>query len=205
MNTTLYDHLERVTEASKLIPQHRQVVLKQLIDYVVKKNGKCGLIYVCTHNSRRSQFSQVWSFIISRSLGLHNVRSFSAGTEATEFNERAIDSLLRAGVKIEKGGIEPNFQYKINSADDVKSLLTFSKVIEDSINPINNFASIMNCSHADENCPIITGGDTRIPIRYADPKAFDGTEKEEDAYDERSFQIASELMYVFTEAKKILG
>ena len=205
MNNTLNKYLETVTKASKKIPQHRQVVLKKLIDYVVKKKGNCGLIYVCTHNSRRSQFSQVWSFIVSRSLGLNNIRSFSAGTEETAFNERAIESLLRAGVKIEKAGIGPNFQYKINAADDLKSLLTFSKVIDDSINPINNFASVMTCSHADDNCPIIVGGDDRIPVRYVDPKAHDDTDKEEEAYDERSFQIASELTYVFTEAKKILN
>lgn len=205
MNAILNDYLNKAKEAANKVPQHRQVVLKQLIDYIVKKDGKCGLIYVCTHNSRRSQFSQAWSFIVSRSFGLHDIRSFSAGTEATAFNERAIEALLKVGVKIEQGGLEPNFQYKINSADDATSLLMFSKVIDDAINPINNFASVMTCSHADENCPIITGGDIRIPIRYVDPKAHDDTDKEESAYDERCFQIATELTYVFSEVKRILG
>jgi arsenate reductase len=39
-------------------------------------------------------------------------------------------------------------------------------------------------------------------VRYEDPKAFDDTEIESEKYDERSMQIASEMLYVFSQIKK---
>jgi arsenate reductase (thioredoxin) len=55
----------------------------------------------------------------------------------------------------------------------------------------------MTCSHADENCPFISGAEVRLPVRYEDPKAFDDSPQEADKYDERSRQIATEMFYVF--------
>jgi arsenate reductase (thioredoxin) len=205
MSQTINEYLSKVEAAALEVPQHRQAILKTLIAYVVKKKAKCGLIYVCTHNSRRSQLAQSWSFIISRNFGFHDVRSFSAGTEVTEFNERALEALSRAGVLLEQVTEDENPQYRIHSSDDARTLLTFSKLIEDPINPINNFATIMTCSTADESCPIIEDADERIALRYADPKASDNTPEEEKIYDERCFQIATELFYVFKEVKNQLG
>jgi arsenate reductase len=56
----------------------------------------------------------------------------------------------------------------------------------------------MTTSQPDENSPYIPGAEARIPIRYEDPKIFDGTPEEEARYDERSLQIASEMFYVFS-------
>ena len=33
----------------------------------------------------------------------------------------------------------------------------------------------MTCDHADENCPLIPGAKTRIPLTYVDPKVADET------------------------------
>ena len=60
----------------------------------------------------------------------------------------------------------------------------------------------MTCSQADEGCPFIAGAEKRLPIRYDDPKAFDGTELMNEKYTERSLQIASEMHYVFSQIKK---
>ncbi|HAB89337.1 MAG TPA: hypothetical protein DCF84_02285 [Bacteroidetes bacterium] len=46
-------------------------------------------------------------------------------------------------------------------------------LIDDLINPSENFVAVMTCDHADENCSTIFGTERRIPIRYEDPKAFD--------------------------------
>jgi arsenate reductase len=74
----------------------------------------------------------------------------------------------------------------------------FSKLFDDAINQFDHFAAVMTCDHADENCPFIPGTEQRISVQYADPKAFDGTSEEAARYDERSFQIASEMFYVFS-------
>jgi arsenate reductase len=59
----------------------------------------------------------------------------------------------------------------------------------------------MTCSSADEGCPFIAGAEKRLPIRYDDPKAFDGTELMDAKYAERSSEIASEMYFVFSQLK----
>ena len=59
----------------------------------------------------------------------------------------------------------------------------------------------MTCDQADENCPFILGCESRIPIRYNDPKEFDNTPQQADKYLERSIEIASEMLYIFSQIK----
>lgn len=51
----------------------------------------------------------------------------------------------------------------------------------------------------------IPGADIRVPLRYEDPKIFDGTPEEVAAYDERCAQIAREMALLFKSVKEILG
>ena len=60
----------------------------------------------------------------------------------------------------------------------------------------------MTCSSADEGCTFIFGAEKRLPIRYEDPKAFDGTDLMNEKYAERSLEIASEMHYVFSKIAK---
>ena len=78
------------------------------------------------------------------------------------------------------------------------SCVLFSKIYDGTPNPIKNFAAVITCNKADENCPLIPGADKRISIPYDDPKAFDDTVDEAKMYYKRSIQIATEMKYVFT-------
>jgi arsenate reductase len=49
---------------------------------------------------------------------------------------------------------------------------------------------------------MVFGAEARFPIKYDDPKAFDGTEVMNEKYTERSLQIASEMQYVFSKIKQ---
>lgn len=62
--------------------------------------------------------------------------------------------------------------------------------------------AMMCCADASEKCPIVEGASARIPLHYVDPKAFDGTEREAAAYDERCLQIAQEMFYVIEQGAK---
>ena len=73
----------------------------------------------------------------------------------------------------------------------------FSKVYNEDPNPKEGFAAIMTCSAADAACPIVFGAAERIAIPFDDPKAFDGTPRETEMYDERCRQIAREMLYTF--------
>ena len=108
-----------------------------------------------------------------------------------------ICTLERSGFIISKHG-HSNPIYFILQDKDTRPIIVFSKLYDDVINPHGIFATIMTCSHADENCPFIPGAEARIPVRYEDPKEFDDTDVESTKYDERSQQIASEMFYVFS-------
>jgi len=181
-----------------IIADHRKDLLKPLHDYVilkVKQKVEANLNFICTHNSRRSQIAQVWAKIISDYYGF-NINCFSGGTITTECNKRTIASFERMGFIIKNPGGE-NPHYELTYHEKRKSIIVFSKTYNDAINPRNNFAAIMTCTNADENCPIIPGAEKRISLPYEDPKVFDNCTQESEKYDERSLQIAMEMKYVF--------
>ena len=181
-----------------MIADHRKDLLKPLHEYVifkVKQKVEANLNFICTHNSRRSQIAQVWAKIMSDYYGF-NINCFSGGTITTECNKRTIASFGRMGFMINNPGGE-NPHYELTYHEKKKPIIVFSKAYDDAINPRNNFAAIMTCTNADENCPIIPGSEKRISLPYEDPKVFDNSTQESEKYDERSLQIAMEMKYVF--------
>jgi arsenate reductase len=177
------------------IPDNRKVILDKFKDYIQNKleiGETPRLNFICTHNSRRSQFSQIWAQTAAAFFAI-DVECFSGGVELTAFNERAVASILRCGFKVEKEG-EINPKYSVYYDTKSKPIVAFSKLFDNTPRP---FAAVMTCAHADENCPFIPAAECRIPVRYDDPKAFDNTALEAEKYDERSIQIASEMFYVF--------
>ena len=197
MNHTLNANLESILSLS--ISDERKSFLQELIDYIKSKREKgqpIRLNFICTHNSRRSQLAQIWA---QTAADYFEIPAFcySGGVEVTACNERTILSLERSGFIISKHG-HSNPIYFILQDKDTRPIIVFSKLYDDVINPHGIFATIMTCSHADENCPFIPGAEARIPVRYEDPKEFDDTDVESTKYDERSQQIASEMFYVFS-------
>jgi arsenate reductase (thioredoxin) len=197
----LYPTLQIHIEQAQALPirEERKAILQVLIDYIQRKvnqNQEINLNFICTHNSRRSQFSQIWGKVAAAYHGI-DINSFSGGVEVTAFNERAVASIKRFGFKVSKEGND-NPKYFVFFSDDEDPIVAFSKVYDDAANAPLRFAAVMTCSHADENCPFIPGAEARIPVRYEDPKAFDDTEPEAEKYDERSMQIASELLFIFS-------
>lgn len=77
-------------------------------------------------------------------------------------------------------------------------MICFSKTFDDPANPDKNFAAIMTCSDADENCPLVPGTSFRKAVTYRDPKESDGTDHEMETYDERCRQIATEMFYMMS-------
>jgi arsenate reductase (thioredoxin) len=185
------------------VSDERKAVLKPLVSYIQSKiadGSTPKLNFICTHNSRRSQLSQVWAKAAADYYGV-DVETFSGGVEVTAFNERAVASLERAGFKVAEKANGSNPFYFVFNREASDPITAFSKVYDDPANPKSGFAAVMTCSHADENCPFIPGADVRLPVRYEDPKAFDGTPEEAARYDERSMQIATEMCYVFSQIK----
>jgi len=183
-----------------IIPAERKTLLSKISDYIKRKQQlkeTVQLVYICTHNSRRSHFGQIWAHVAAEYYGLKNVQTFSGGTEATAFNPNAIDALKRVGFLVEQISEGANPIYHVYHNQNSKPSICFSKVYDHPENPQSAFAAIMTCGDAEENCPFIPGVELRIGTTYNDPKAFDNTPQRDEKYDERCRQIARETMYVF--------
>ena len=180
------------------VSDKRAFVLNEIINYINKtksENKIPKLNFICTHNSRRSQFSQIWGYTAAAYYGI-KVNCYSGGTEVTAINERVLTSIKRKGFFVTSVN-SSNSIYKVAYNNEVQPLIVYSKIFDDQINKTNKFAAVMNCTNADENCPYIPKSEKRISIQYKDPKIFDNTPLETKKYEECSLKIASELFYVF--------
>ncbi|MDT0648826.1 protein-tyrosine-phosphatase [Autumnicola edwardsiae] len=187
----------------KSVSEERKEVLEPLIQYIktkIDQNEQIKIHFICTHNSRRSQFAQIWAQAIAAYYNIE-ILAFSGGVEVTAFNENAVSAIKNAGFQLVATG-DKNPVYSVNYAEDAPALKMYSKKFDDTANPEENFAAIMTCSHADETCPFIPGAEKRIPVKYDDPKAFDGTPQQDEKYQERSDEIATEMLYVFSTVQK---
>jgi protein-tyrosine-phosphatase len=187
------------------IPEDRKKALMKLALFIESKSKageKADLIFICTHNSRRSHIAQIWAQAAAAYYAVQNVFAYSGGTEATAFNPRAVKAMVEAGFTIAKVTDGANPVYEVRYADDALVIKAFSKKYEKEGNPQSGFAAIMTCAQADKNCPVVTGASVRIATPYEDPKDFDGTPGEAAQYKERVLQIGREILYAFSLIKR---
>lgn len=182
------------------IPAERRALLEKLAGYIADKRAAAKpvkLVFICTHNSRRSHFGQVWAQIAAHRYGIGPVDCFSGGTEITACNPRTVAALERAGLEAQAitGGENP--VYLLRYADGVSPVAAFSKVFDQAPNPQTGFAAVMTCAQAEANCPYVPGAEKRFSVMYDDPKAADDSPEEAAVYDARCRQIAAEMCYVF--------
>ncbi len=182
------------------IPAERKAILARIAEYIRNKrdeNQVIQLVYICTHNSRRSHFGQIWGAVAAAYYDVPTVLTYSGGTEATAFHPNAVAATKRAGFDMQCLDENTNSLYEIYFGENL-STACFSKTYDDATNPSENFAAVMTCSDADENCPFIPNVELRVATTYDDPKAFDNTPQQDEKYDERCAQIARESLYVFS-------
>lgn len=204
LNPNLSTYINIIKEDFSKIPDDRKDELKKIALFIQKQvdaGQPVQLTYICTHNSRRSHFGQIWAAASAAYYGIPNVKTYSGGTEISAFNERAVAACERAGFDITKTSEGKNPVYNVSYAADTEPLTAFSKKYDDSSNPQSNFCAIMTCSQADKACPAVKGAVSRVAVPYDDPKEFDGTPQEAAKYDERCRQIATETLYVFSKVK----
>lgn len=198
---SLQSYCEQLSSTFNAISEERKVVLGELADYIARKsftNESANLVFVCTHNSRRSILGQAWSIAAARHYGFTRMHAYSGGTEVSAVYPQIIAELRHAGfeVRIKPSGKEQI--YFLRPGEDEAEVPIFSKKFDYKDNPLKGFAAIMTCSDADEKCPFIPGAEIRLAIRYDDPKHSDGAILEGPVYRERSEQIGREMLFVFS-------
>lgn len=182
------------------ISEERKTTLEQLSAFVKTRleNGQqVDLIYVCTHNSRRSHIGQVAGAVAAAFYDLDNIETYSAGTEATAIHTNTLAALEDLGFHEQtlENGTNPKTRIGFGTTEHS---VCFSKTIDDDSLPKSDFAALMTCDHADENCPYIPGCALRLPLRYEDPKKADGTPEVKQVYQDKVREILREQLYVFS-------
>jgi arsenate reductase len=204
--STLFPEIEKTIKALKpeLISSERKALLHPLSLFMknrIVSNELLNLNFICTHNSRRSHLSQVWAQTMGHYFDIP-VQCYAAGTESTALYPMIAETLEKQGFQIQKLSETLNPVYAIKHAHNDLPTIAFSKTLDNHFNPQSGFAAIMTCDSAAEACPVVSGAAARFPIMYEDPKAFDDTPQQAAKYEERSLQIATEMLYVFSQITK---
>lgn len=208
LNPTLSDLASALMLDTTEVPVSRQTELNALASWTaqnLKKKGSADLIFICTHNSRRSHLAQVWAQTAADMLALEGIRTFSGGTEATACNPRTVEAMKRAGFEVTtqdtlQGATNPT--YLVHGGSTLEGMPCFSKTYSHEVNPQSGFAAVMTCSSADRGCPIVYGADARFAVPYVDPKVSDDTDQEAATYDARLRQIGTEMLYLMGKVKE---
>ncbi|HPN70038.1 MAG TPA: protein-tyrosine-phosphatase [Saprospiraceae bacterium] len=202
--SSLFTNIDQLIQSldPQSLTEERKAFLNPLVDYIQSKvsNGDTiRLNFICTHNSRRSHVSQVWAQTMAYYFQIKNVYCYSGGTEATALFPMAAKTLQNSGFDVQTISEGTNPVYSIKYAENEHPIICFSKKMDADFNPKSGFAAIMTCNSANEACPVVFGAEKRFPIMYEDPKAFDQTPQQAEKYQERSLQIATELLYIFSQ------
>ncbi len=156
------------------------------------------LLFVCTHNSRRSQTAEFFARIHAQPLLIQGLQIGSCGTEQTAFHPNMVAAIRRKGyaLKAEDHSSNPRF-YIVDFPENLMYSKTFAQIEQTCA-----ILAIMVCDHANEQCPFIPGTVARIPLMYQDPKYADDTEEERSAYDRTVNIINQEMQFLFDIVKE---
>ncbi|MCI2228201.1 hypothetical protein MC378_03410 [Polaribacter sp. MSW13] len=196
------DAIKKVT-----IHEDRKNLLLGIAEGVAKeyaKNKTVHLNFICTHNSRRSQLGQVWSFFAANFFGL-NIKAYSGGTEITSFHRNTIKTLQKVGFTFQLVDFShQNPKYLISFNGTNKSILGYSKRFDCLENP-ESYIAITTCNDADKNCPFVPKATYRFHLPYVDPKDSDSTNLQETIYLKINKKVAAEMFFIFSEISKLIS
>ena len=106
------------------LEDHQKKRIEIIVERLYNKINSISLIvFICTHNSRRSQFCEAWSKVLANRYGL-NISFSSAGTTKTSIYKEVINSLKREFEKLIKNNI------RLNTIGNIKTL---PKKVQDEI------------------------------------------------------------------------
>ncbi len=111
------------------------------------------ILFICTHNSARSQMAEG----LLRSLGGDYFEAFSAGTEATQVRPLAIKAMAELGIDISKQESKTLERYLNEPFDEV----------------------ITVCDTAAEACPLFPGAAKMQHWSFPDPSKATGSEEQQ--------------------------
>ena len=115
------------------------------------KKGKKNVLFICTHNSVRSQMAEG----LMNTLYEERYTVWSVGTDLSEVNPYAVRVMREIGIDI--------------SSHRSKSVEKFLEMDFDYV--------VTVCDQANETCPFFPGGKEKNHKGFEDPTAIEGTEE----------------------------
>jgi len=168
---------------------------------LLNAHSKDGLAvnFICTHNSRRSHFSEILFRTAAKYYGHEHAETFSGGTEGTALYPEVAESFKRHGFTAVKDLAPENPHWQIFHPlleSEGNTPFLFSKVYNEAPNPSSGYVAVLVCDSANEACPVVLGAAARFPLTFVDPKRSDGTPECSAVYDATLKEIASEMGYL---------
>jgi hypothetical protein len=172
----------------------RQANLRSVAVYItgdIVARGTGRILFLCTHNSRRSQIAQAWGLAAAAKFDLP-VISFSGGSAPTQVHPSSMAALASLGFEVQTLG---EGRFRVAHSPTARTEL-WSKRYQDASDG-HDFIAIANCSHADEGCPSIPSARTRLAMLFDDPRVADGRPNEAEVYAMCARTIGRELVSLF--------
>ncbi|TET19166.1 arsenate reductase ArsC [Candidatus Bathyarchaeota archaeon] len=110
------------------------------------------VLFICTHNSARSQMAEG----LLNALYGDKYEAYSAGIEPAKVNPHAVRVMAQIGIDISKHRSKSIKEFRGKKFDYVVTV----------------------CDHAKEACPFFPGGEIFLHKGFNDPAKFKGTEDE---------------------------
>ncbi|RMF42166.1 MAG: hypothetical protein D6753_08205 [Planctomycetota bacterium] len=208
INNSLQQWVQTVEGGLSKLPPDRRDLLRTIARGIasrLRSGQPVHLAFLCTHNSRRSQFAQVAATLAAYWNGLEDLKVSSAGTEITACHPNVIASLQRAGFEVPCRDRGTNPTYEVRYAKDVPPVELYSKSLGDLSGPSAPVVALFCCDDAHEACPVLPWSADRYQLSYTDPKFADGSDRETTAYDMCRDLIASEMFFLMQAIAEAIG
>lgn len=203
--TKLTEYTSTLPSEFNKIPGERKEILEEIGDFILAQNDKKStvqLLFICTLNSRRSQFAQVWAQTAAYHYKLKNVKAFSGGQNETAINFRILEALRKAGFEITASEVySQNPVYLLSMGRRYPDIFIFSKKYDYWNNPHMDFASILCSKDLFEMQLEPDGSNKAIYLPYEDIHIFDSSANNYLRNDEICRQIAREMFYLMDYVK----
>jgi ArsR family transcriptional regulator, arsenate/arsenite/antimonite-responsive transcriptional repressor / arsenate reductase (thioredoxin) len=169
------DRLQGLFQAAGAALHPRIATLDSSIGAGTLKNSQASVLFVCTHNSARSQMAEG----LLRHLSDGQIEVTSAGSHPSSVHPLAVETMDRHGVDIRQ--------------QESKSLIALEGQYFDYI--------ITVCDKARESCPTFLGEGQQMHWGFPDPIAVNGPDHQRRAFEDIARRLKTRIAYFLHEIR----
>jgi hypothetical protein len=203
----LNEYVRDFPKEFRKIPEERRFRLNEMVYFLegqYQNNAPWQITFISTNESTVGQMAKAWSKAAAYYFGFKNFEPYSGGIKPGEISVRTIVALEKAGFIVYKSHINEVDVYRIKYSFNLEPVIAFPKKINHTKNPGNNFMAVILDGNADLNINNVRGTYDRLFLEYEDPKGYEGSDLENQKFNESCRQVAVEMFYVFSQLKKRL-